>query len=249
MNRSFFCSLAVVLVLGVLASTTRLHAQAFNQNSASFSAGYGLSALTGSLNSTLANYGITSESLTGPYAFKLEKGLTKHLGLALSTALMRNTYAVNPTALGNNMTEVLGTAASEAKKWDYSAVARLNMHVGSSKKFDPYMGAGIGYKSTHWSGSASGPDFSGLNKTFANGSVAYELGVGARYYLLPFLGVYAELGTGQSPLQGGIIFNMPGNSGGNGKGHGNGNVGGGNQGHGGGTVGGGAQGGKLKTHK
>ncbi len=85
-------------------------------------------------------------------------------------------------------------------------------------------------------------EFDGLNKTLGTSRVAYELSAGAKYFLLPNVGVYAEVGAGgPSWLQGGFIFNIPT---GNGNGNGNGNSGkgnptaGGTHGTGGGSSGG-----------
>lgn len=256
MNRSFLCSVAVGLVLLGVGSTTRLHAQAFNQNSLSFTAGHGLDVLTGYVNNALESHGVTSQSLLGPYHFKIEKALTNNFGLSLNTSLMRNTYTMRPMNPGN---EVVAQIGDEAERWAYSAVGRVNMHVLRGNKFDPYFGAGVGYRSATWTNAAEGPDFAGLDHTLAKSKIMFDYGVGLRYYLLPNLGVYAEYNAGQSPLQGGFIFNLPGN---NSNGKHRGTVGKGNNGKGngmtnntgkggGGSTSGGASGqsGKLKTHK
>ncbi len=223
-----------------LLCTTFQTAQAQTNNGTSFTLGYGVSQLLGTVNQNLGGTGITSESLLGPYHFKIEKTLASHVSLGLSTSLMRNTFTSAPKSLGSEIGGLTSGASAEAKRWAYSAVGRLNFHLGNSSKFDPYFGGGIGYSSATWSGSTT--EFDGLNKILGTSRVAYELSAGAKYFLLPNLGVYAEVGAGgPSWLQGGFIFNIPTGSGnGSGSGKGNPTVGGsgGNTGRSGGAIGG-----------
>jgi uncharacterized membrane protein YgcG len=227
MNRSFFAAATLLALFSVALRANQAHAQAFKKSSTSFASGLGLGNLFG------------SQSMYGPYHFKIEKGLTKYLSLGVSASLARNGYQHKLPVVNDALNEISDAANNESQNWAYGAVARLNLHIGKSKKFDPYVGAGLGYRSSNWNGTFDPIEFQGMNYYIPNTPIAYEFGIGARYYLLPFLGVYAELNAGKSPLQGGIIFNIPGSnkSGkGNGSGSGSGSGSGNGDNGGGGTV-------------
>lgn len=200
-------------------------AQAFNIGQQSFSAGYGLGTLNGAVIQFLSGYGIQSQSLYGPYYAKYEKGITNHLGFGINASLMRNDWLLNAGAnVPGSVNEMLGGAQAEVQRWSYSAVARLNYHFAKNKnsKLDPYFGAGLGYRSANWSVQGN-DEFNALTRVIPNTPLAFEFTLGARYYILPNVGVYAEFGGSKSLLQGGLIMDMPSgkpkaNSGSGGKG-------------------------------
>lgn len=209
-----FLLLAFALALSPIAYAQSL-------NNVAFAAGTGT--LTSLLTQSLSQHGITAASLYGPYHFKMEQRFANHLSVGLSSSIMRNTvYVPMSRNAGSEIAEIGSQVNEEAKRWSYGVAARVNYHIGNSRKFDPYLGAGIGYRSQNWNG--SNVDYTGLNYTIGNTSIAYEFGVGARYYFLPGIGVYAELGAGQSPLQAGFIIGLNNNkpTGGGGRNTGNG---------------------------
>lgn len=209
-----FLSLALATLLAAV-----VQAQHLTDNVA-FSAGLGT--LSNLFNQTLGSHGVSSESLLGPYHFKMEKRVMNHLSIGLSSSVMRSTtYSPMTRSLGGDISNMTNQVSNEAKRWSYGVAARANYHIGNSRRFDPYFGAGLGYRSHNWNGSNA--DYDGMNFHIANSPIAYEFGIGARYYILPGIGVYAEFGAGQSLLQTGFIIGMPDNrtQGGNGRTTGN----------------------------
>ena len=219
MNRTFFPRMAtLMLALPLLAAYQQVSAQAFNKDIQSLAAGYGLGTLSGAVTQALGNYGIQSQSLAGPYYVKYEKGLTNHFGFGFNASLMRNQWSLtNATRTPGTIGETFNIANAEVQRWSYSAVARINYHFARKQnaKLDPYFGTGLGYRSSNWKVETNSSDFDGLTRMIPHTPLAFEFTLGARYYILPNVGVYAEFGGSKSLLQGGLIMNLPGS--GNGK--------------------------------
>jgi hypothetical protein len=209
MNRHLLSATAVVI--GLLLMNVNANAQAFNKGQQAFSAGYGLGTLNGAVNNVLNNYGIQSQSLYGPYYAKYEKGLTKHIGFGFNASVVRNDWTLNTGARISEVSGLTSGAQAEVLRWSYSAVARLNYHFAkkANAKLDPYFGTGIGYRSSNWKVESASSEFDGLTRYIPNTPLAFEFTLGARYYFLPNMGVYAEFGGSKSLLQGGLIMNIP----------------------------------------
>ena len=245
MNTFFLRAAAVGLIgLGVMLLPQQSNAQAFQKGQQSVLLGHGVGTFTGMASDVLNSGGLTGHSALGPYYAKYEKGISKRLSFGINTSLMRNQWSYVPDGakLPGSVDESLGENKVQIQRWAYSAIGRFNVHFGKHPKFDPYAGAGIGFRSANWSVDANGQEFDGL-RHIPNMPIAFEFGVGARYYILPNLGVYAEFGGAKSLLQGGLIMNLP--SGNNNNGTGNTGTGNSNKGNTGGS--GKGKGGKLKN--
>jgi len=211
MNTHLFRTAAATFVLlAVSLQTSRSNAQAFTKGSTTVTGGYGLGSFLGSLRHDLNANTIMSQSSLGPYYLKVDKGITNHLSFGLSSSLMRNQFTVQPGLATTGGSDAVNATKVQLERWAYSAVGRLNYHFAKSKKFDPYFGAGIGYRSANWS--VDNPDYKDLTRVIPNTPIAFEFGIGARYYILPGLGVYGEFGGSKSLLQGGLIYTLPGHN-------------------------------------
>ena len=246
MNTFFFRAAAFALSLGAMLLPKESDAQAFQKGQQSILLGHGLGTFTGIASDVLNSGGLTGHSALGPYYAKYEKGISKRFSFGINTSLMRNqwTYVPDGAKLPGGVDELLGENKVQIQRWAYSAIGRLNVHFGKHPKFDPYAGAGLGFRSANWTVDANGQEFDGV-RHIPNMPIGFEFGVGARYYILPGMGVYAEFGGAKSLLQGGIIMNLSGNNQGNtgSKGNSKGNNNKGNNTN----TGGSGKGGKLKT--
>ncbi len=189
-------------VVGSLITGTTLHAQALKEGTHTISAGYGGVTLMSAINRSFESYTDVNYSSLGPVYFKYEYGISDNIGLGLSFA-----YADNEWAYIYQSTDMNGNPATYTEtttRNTYSVLARFNFHMGDSEKFDPYIGFGVGYRDANWDISSNSPSGnSGVSfKSFM--PFGFELTAGARYFFIPNLGVYAEVGAAKSIFQGGI---------------------------------------------
>ena len=119
-------------------------------------------------------YKVTS---TGPVTLVYEYGILRRIsaGIALAYSKVKGRYS----GYGDEFIDELTV---------FSALARANYHFGKSEKFDPYVGAGIGYVNSKYSNDQS------ATRNKVPGTLGYSGQLGARYYFNTSLGVYAEIG-------------------------------------------------------
>lgn len=177
-------------------------AQALSEGGHVLSVGYGAGTFLGALQASFDPYTELTYRGLGPIYAKYEYGVAPNIGLGLAFAYAENewTYRYTATDEEGNEARYRETAARAA----YSILARANFHLGSSRRFDPYIGLGMGYRDATWRirseapGGSSGVAF----KSFV--PFGFEATIGARYFFLENLGVYAEVGGAKSVVQGGI---------------------------------------------
>lgn len=117
-------------------------------------------------------------SATGPFTVIYEYGITRKIsgGIALGYSEIKGNF----NGYGEKFDE---------KLTNFSALLRANYHIGKFKKVDPYLGGGAGYfafkyeNSRNLSGDGKIPSALGLSAQ-----------VGVKYYPVPKLGAYAEIG-------------------------------------------------------
>jgi opacity protein-like surface antigen len=200
MHRSSLFTLPVLAGMALFISPIDSHAQAFEEGVNTASVGYGFVTLLGSVNNTFDSYSDVNYSSTGPLYAKFEHAISDKVGLGLNFAYAGNqwAYQFNDGYDGTNYTET-------SKRTTFSVLARMNFHFGSSDKFDPYAGFGLGYRSANWTidtddpNGGSGVDF----KTLV--PLGMEITVGARYYFMEHLGAYVEVGAAKSVVQVGLV--------------------------------------------
>lgn len=173
---------------------------AYSQGSSSVSIGYGFGNIWKSLFKLAGAFsdGSYKVSATGPVAFVYEYGATDKIsvGIALGYSQVKGKYN-DPSYPDDNYEESLT---------NFSALARANYHFGSSEKFDPYLGIGLGYYNFKYKyKDASGTSDVG---TFAiPGAFGFSGQLGAKYYFTSSVGLYAEIGyVGGSIAQVGLSF-------------------------------------------
>jgi len=197
------------MVLGMAAlKPTQSNAQAFTDGSNAISVGYGFGSLGAAFYKTLlSSSDNVKTSNLGPVYLKYERGVTDHIGIGLNIAYAANKASSDYIGYDDNFNEV--TYTESLTRTTLSVLARLNYHIGHSDKFDPYVGAGIGYRNASWKFKSTDPNYGNFTiPSFL--PLGFELTVGARYYFTPNIGLYAEVGAAKSVAQLGVTINMPG---------------------------------------
>lgn len=182
-----------ILLVGI---TSISKAQSFDQGISIVKAGYGFPSLIGSVFNAYEQNSGYKASAFGPAYLKYEYGVSEKVGLGVNIAYGKN--EISYTDANNYKESVTRTT--------YSVLARLNFHFANSKKFDPYFGPGVGFRSAEWKFKSTDP--SGFdNQTIPNlFPFGLEFTIGANYYLTDNIGLYAEAGIAKSPVQFGLAF-------------------------------------------
>ena len=160
---------------------------AYKKHTSTITAGYGF----GNVWKTFLDKAITipeyKVSSTGPFTLIYEYGITKRISGGLAGCYSRVNGNSKRFQLADELTIL-------------SLLARADYHFGSSVKFDPYFGAGIGINNARYINNASVNANSKVPSTFE-----YSGQLGIKYFILSQVGIYAEAGyVGGSFLQGGF---------------------------------------------
>ena len=126
-------------------------------------------------------------------------------------------HAIKPLPdLGNGMLGI--QVAAEYYSWDYAAGpyswSVKNIPIGvtanyhfklDEPKFDPFIGAGLGYNL--YSCSYGGPTVGSLSCNYSSG--IYFIGrAGARWFFSPTMAAYGDVGAGGAALNLGLMFKL-----------------------------------------
>ena len=201
MKQQFHLVAVVVAIAALVPSVS--NAQAFEEGQNNVSVGYGFVTLLGSINSTFDDYADTEYKGTGPIYAKFEHALSDKIGLGGSFAYAGNEWSYKYSSTDANGNAVQYSETSKRTTW--SLLARVNFHFGSSDKFDPYAGFGLGYRNANWTYDTTDPSGdSGVEfKTLV--PLGMDLTIGARYYFTDNIGLYAEVGAAKSVVQAGLV--------------------------------------------
>jgi opacity protein-like surface antigen len=198
-----FFSAAALLAVAALTTPSVTNAQAFEEGSNQVAVGYGFVTLLGSVNDSFDAYSDTEYKGTGPFYVKFEHALSDKVGLGLNVAYAGNEWSYKYTGFDINGNSAIYTETS--KRTTYSVLARMNFHFGSSDKFDPYAGFGLGYRNANWTYETTDPDGSSGVEFKTLMPLGMEITIGARYYFTDNIGLYAEVGAAKSVVQAGLV--------------------------------------------
>lgn len=167
--------------------------------------GYGFLAFAGTLlESTLSATSIDeSHSQFGPIYAKYEYMIEDEIGIGINFAYLEN--QVTYTSLSQSINGNLVSEKAFRRTW--SVIFRINYHFARSKKVDPYVGGGFGYRNTAFR--YEYPSTPSNNTKYKNNTLfpmGFEATMGVRFYLNDFIGFYAETGLAKSVLQAGASF-------------------------------------------
>lgn len=130
------------------------------------------------LKSTINFPGVTYKvKSVGPLVGMYEYGLTKRINIGAAFIYSKLTGAYS--GYGDSFTDELTI---------FSALLRANYHFLQSSRFDLYAGGGAGYVRSQYNNSGSS------SNRQAPGKLGYSGQIGCRYFVLPYLGLYTEIG-------------------------------------------------------
>lgn len=176
-------------------------AQAFGLHQYCISTGYGTTSSTVQFLRDEEYLPIESIQLAGPLFLKMEYAIDRHFGIGLNFSTERmNIFYYNPINY-NGSDNFIGHSMVI---YGVNFLARFNYHPFRMDKFDPYIGAALGYRK------ALGREMylksGGAVDYWENNPFGAEVTAGFRYYFCPAFALYAEGGLGMSEAQAGIVY-------------------------------------------
>lgn len=168
----------------LFAASTSAFAQdggtAYSKGQSTVALGYGFGNIwkTGFKLTSAVNGGSTKSM--GPVAVTYEYGIADKIsiGATISYSSLKNTYPDK----------------SSEKLTNFGIVARGNYHFGSSEKFDPYIGLGVGYYNFKYSSLDENGNADDFGTYVIPTSIGYSAQLGAKYYFTSNIAAFAELG-------------------------------------------------------
>ncbi len=187
------------LIFVAMATAIGLSAQAFEMGKSYLSLGYGL----GNLNHKVVEQSIAVRdakfSSFGALFLKYEYALTKKTGVGLNIAYRRETGSAMETYIDINKNVIDYTQNVIYSAW--SALARINYHIGEDKFVDPYIGFGLGFRSGIWGYSTSVQGAPSNPKLKKVSPIGVEMTLGCKVLLSDHYGAYSELGFSKGVFQ------------------------------------------------
>ncbi|MEJ7609983.1 MAG: OmpW family outer membrane protein [Ferruginibacter sp.] len=198
--KKFLFATAIMIFAATAVSAQDSEGGAYSKGQSTVAIGYGFISPYKNLfkfTNLFAGPGESSKySSIGPVGLTYEYGISDKISMGLQVAYGQNK---------NVSTEKDGISAGKdyivtSKLTQISAILRGNYHFGSSSKFDPYVGLGLGYGNFKYETTSNDPADNNdpFFDSFYNISVPTSFGitgqVGAKYYFSSNIGMYAELG-------------------------------------------------------
>jgi hypothetical protein len=194
-----------ILILLILTfSFAKTYSQAYKEGNVIVSAGYGFGTFSNIIAKAFDQELDFKYSSLGPVYLKGEYMVSSNVGFGLNIAY--GSYAVDfSTAVDTNFDGFSDIKyKNKFKRTTTSALARFNFHFGNSEKFDPYLGLGMGWRTANYTNDYSDPDYQNTTDFNVAFPLGFETTIGARYYVVPAIGIYGEVGLGKSFFQVGL---------------------------------------------
>lgn len=143
----------------------------------------------------LGNFANLKYNSIGPVGLKFEYLVGAKIGLGIHA-----NYAL--TAVEGQSVDGGTTYTYEASYSRLRVMPTLNIHMGNSKRFDPYFSFGVGYASRKFKETTDNPNIPELSIKNAS-PVAFRAEFGMRYFFTDHIGLNFLVGVGGGPLVGG----------------------------------------------
>lgn len=193
-----------IFTLLIISSCLTSKAQFFERDLNFVSVGYGLGLGYGRLLNAYQGYDGYKFSGFGPVAVSYERAVTDNFGVGIQ-------FGYSSYGGTWNQSSYLGSSYQYKYRWStLSVMARGAYHFNvRNRNFDPYAGAGIGYRKYGYKYTSSDPAFNSSTNNISLGiPLAYQVFVGARYMFNDNVGAYIEAGYGLSVLNAGITLSF-----------------------------------------
>ncbi len=194
----------IVIVITILLLPQNAVAQknrtAFQKDKSYVSLAYALPIISvNSIFNIYAKYAGFNTSVTGPIRFNYEYGYSNKVGIGLNMG-----YTSGTISFHNVLPDSFGHIYSYSYQYSkISVVPRINYHMASDKKIDPYIGIGLGFKKVLRVLDTDNPNFKPLNMRWI--PIAFEATIGCRFLFKPNVGAYVEIGAGHGFAQFGVV--------------------------------------------
>ncbi len=191
--------LLTLIASALISFNTRAGNDAFGQGKIIISAGYGLG-ISGTYFRLLESEANYQARFLGPIAAKFEYGASDKMGMGIS--FNYRSFDVSYNESGSQDTLSLYTSGYKGSQ--FSILARMNIHFGTTEKMDWYWGLGLGYRGGSRTFYTSDP-YGSSDYSFKNLiPIGFETTIGMRYYFTDNIGIYMEAGLAKALLQGGL---------------------------------------------
>ena len=178
-------------------------AQVFEKERNFAQLGYGLGLGYGSFLNAYSAYDNYRFGGFGPVALSYERGITDNIGVGIQ---------IGYSSYGGtwNDSDFFGTTYQYKYRWStLTIMARGAYHFSvRSRKFDPYVGAGVGFAKYSYKYTSTDPSFNSTSNISLGSPLAYQIFGGFRYMFNDNFGVYAEAGYGISVFNGGLTLSF-----------------------------------------
>ncbi|MBC8110890.1 MAG: outer membrane beta-barrel protein [Verrucomicrobia bacterium] len=221
MKKITYCSLIFIFSMAFLAQAQQRRpnnsrsdaseGKSFEQGNVVISVGLGV----GNFRNTIFNYfkDVSGAEVQGleistilPYFIKGEYAVTDNFGLGLNIAHINSRTGDFTFQATNPATGLKETATASISLPNTSIMGRANLHFVNDEKLDVYIGLGLGVRFGGYQIRTAVEDR--FETTFPKIPfiipVGFEATLGARYFFIPNLGAYAELGGAKGILQFGL---------------------------------------------
>jgi opacity protein-like surface antigen len=199
-------AIAAALIF-LAAGFNKAEAQSFEQGNILVSAGYGFGNFYKTFFKVFNDEQGYKTGSFGPIYVKGEYAMSDKVGLGANFAFIKNhaEYNFNNPTTGNPYKATLDRTA-------FSVNGRVNFHFANGDQIDPYFGVGAGFRSANWAIGDTDPDYTPSDladfNLGSNTGIGFETTFGIRYYPMPMLGIYTEIGMAKSFLQLGLTYRL-----------------------------------------
>ncbi len=174
--------------------------EAFSQGKVTLGIGYGLPPLGTNYFASYESLGAFSKSSLGPLFVKVGYAVSDGYELGLNVNYSQSSASWETGSVSGTGTKY--TATYKYSSW--SALIRMNKHFGVGEKLDPYWTTSLGYRNLAFDYTDNDPNFN-IDPISIKLPFSFEVGIGARYYFTPNIGIYAEAGITRAPFQFGLV--------------------------------------------
>jgi Outer membrane protein beta-barrel domain len=148
------------------------------------------------------NFDKKKVTATGPVVIAGEYGVGNNFGVGIQLAAGRVKGVFTQKGVLGGGADYIETTTLNS----FQIQLRGNYHLGSSEKFDPYIGLGLGYGNYKLKSSNNAGSSGTLTTASVPSVIGYTGAVGARYYFNQTTGLFAEAGfVGGCILQLGLV--------------------------------------------
>jgi len=183
---------------------------AFGEGNSVVSLGYGFPNLLKMITNVSTFYGPVVSKGIGPIALKYEYGISRRVGLGISLAYSSGGFEsiYDDVYVDENGNSVTDTYSESLLISDFAAMVRMNFHLGSSRKFDPYIGLAGGANFFNITYSNNDPYSLATAESYnVPAVIALEVSAGCRFFFSDNVGLFVETGLiNLTVVQGGMSF-------------------------------------------